>query len=163
MRVKESENADLKLNIQKTKIMASGSITSWQIKGEKVEIVIDFLFLGSTITVDSDCSHEIKRCLLLGRKAITNLDSIFKSRHHLPTNVCIVKAIVSSVVMYRRERWTIKKAEHCRIDAFQLWCWRRLLRVPWTARSKQSLLKKINSDYSLESLMLKLKLQYYLM
>ena len=128
-----------------------------------MEIVIDFLFLGSIITVDSDCSHEIKRCLLLARKAITNLDSIFKSRQHLPTNVCIVKAIVSSVVMYRCERWTIKKAEHCRIDAFQLWCWRRLLRVPWTARSKQSLLKKINSDYSLESLMLKLKLQYYLM
>ena len=127
-----------------------------------METVTDFIFLGARITVDGDCSHEIKRCLLLGRKTITNLDSIFKSRHHLPTNVCIVKAIVSSVVMYRRERWTIKKAEHCRIDAFQLWCWRRLLRVPWTARrSDQSIPKEISPEYSLEGLMLKLKLQYF--
>ena len=147
MKVKEaSEKADLKLNIQKTKIMASGPFTSWQIDGEKVETVTDFIFLGSKITADGDCSHEIKRHLLLGRKAMTNLDSVLKSRDiTLLTNVCIVKAMVFPVVMYGCESWTIKKAEHQRIDAFELWCWRRLLRVPWTARrSNQSILKEIN-------------------
>ena len=128
----ESEKAGLKLNIQKTKIMASGPITSWQIDGETVT---EFIFLGSKITADSDCSHEIKRCLLLGRKAITNLDSILKSKDiTLPTKVCLVKAMVFPVVMYGCESWTMKHAEHQRIDAFELWCWRRLLRVPWTAR-----------------------------
>ena len=144
MKVKEeSEKVGLKLNIQKMKIMASGSITSWQIDVETVETVTDFIFLGSKITVDGDCSHEIKRCLLLGRKAMTNLDSILKSRDiTLPTKVRLVKATVFPVVMYRCESWTIKKAEHQRIDAFELWCWRRLLRVPWTARrSNQSILK----------------------
>ena len=143
---KEKEKAGLKLNIQKTKIMASGPFTSWQIDGEKVETVTDFIFLGSKITADGDCSHEIKRHLLLGRKAMTNLDSILKSRDiTLLTNVCIVKAMVFPVVMYGCESWTIKKAEHQRIDAFELWCWRRLLRVPWTARrSNQSILKEIN-------------------
>ena len=136
MRMKqESKRAGLKLNIQKTKIMASGPINSWQIEGEKVEAVTDVIFLGSKITVDSDCSHEIKALLLLGRKAMTNLDSVLKSRNIiLPTNICIVKAMVFLVVMYGCETWTIKKAENRRIDAFKLWCWRRLFRVPWTAR-----------------------------
>ena len=133
MKVKEeSEKSGLKLNIQKTKIMASGPITSWEIDGETVS---DFIFRGSKITVDGDCSHEIKRCLHLGRKVMTNLDSIFKSRDiTLPTKVCLVKAMVFPVVMYGYESWTVKKAEHRRIDAFELWCWRRLLRVPWTTR-----------------------------
>ena len=159
----ESEKVDLKLNIQKSKIMASGPITSWQIDGETVETVTDFILGGFTITADGDCSHEIKRRLLLRRKVITNLDSIFKSRDiTLPTKVCLVKAIVFPVVMYGREGWTIKKAKCQRIDAFELWCWRRLLRVPWTARSSnQSILKKISPEYSLEGLMLKLKLQYF--
>ena len=142
MKVKEeSEKVGLKLNIQKTKIMASGPITSWQIVGETIETVIDFIFLGSKITADGDCSHEIKRFLLLGRKAMTNLDSILKSRDiALPTKVCLVNAIVFPVVIYRCENWTIKKAEHQRIDIFELWCWRRHLRVPWTARrSNQSI------------------------
>ena len=136
MKVKEeSEKVGLKLNIQKTKIMASSLITSWQIDGETVETVADFIFLGSKITADGDCSHEIKRCLLLGRKVMTNLDSILKSRDiTLSTKVCLVRAMVFSVVMYGCESWTIKKAECQRIDAFELWCWRRLLRVPWTAR-----------------------------
>ena len=158
MKVKEeSEKVGLKLNIQKTKIMASGSITSWQIDGETVA---DFIFLGSKITAGGDCSHEIKRHLLLERKVITNLDSILKSRDiTLPTKVHLVKAMVFPVVMYGYESWTIKKAEHRRIDAFELWCWRRLLRVPWTARrSIQSILKEISSEYTLEGLMLKLQL-----
>ena len=136
MKVKEeSEKVGLKLNIQKTKIMTSGPITPWQIDGETVEKVADFTFLGSKITADGDCSHEIKRCLLLGRKVMTNLDSILKSRDiTLPTKFCLVKAMVFPVVMYGFESWTVKKAEHQRIDAFELWCWRRLLRVPWTAR-----------------------------
>ena len=139
----ESENAGIKLNIQKTKIMASGPITSWQIDGETVETVSDFIFLGSKITAGGDCSHEIKRCLLLGRKAMTNLDSILKSRDMtLPTKVHLVKAMFFPVVLYGCESWTVKKAECRRIDAFELWCWRRLLRVPWTARrSNQSILK----------------------
>ena len=159
----ESEKAGLKLSIQKTKIMAFTPITSWQIEGEKVEVVTNFIFLGSKITVDSDCSHEIKRSLLLGRKARTNLDNILKNRDiTLPTVVCMVKGMVFPVVMYRCENWTIKKAEHQRIDAFELWCWRRLLRVLWTARrSNQSILKEINPKCSLEGLMLKLKLQYF--
>ncbi len=164
MKVKEeSEKVGLKLNIQKTKIMASGPITSWQIDGETVETVADFIFLGSKITADGDCSHEIKRRLLLGRKVMTNLDSIFKSRDiTLPTKVHLVKAMVFPVVMYGCESWTMKKAEHRRIDAFELWCWRRLLRVPWTARrSNQSILKEINPGISLEGMMLKLKLQYF--
>ena len=143
MKVKEeSEKVGLKLNIQKTKIMASGPITSWQIDGETVEIVSDFIFLDSKITADGDCSHEIKRCLLLGRKVMTNLDSIFKSRDiTLPTKVRVVKAMVFPVVMYGCESLTVKKAERRRIDAFELWCWRRLVRVPWTARrSNQSIL-----------------------
>ena len=163
MKVKEeSENAGLKLNI-KTKSMASGPITSWQIDWETVETVRDFIFLGSKITADGDCSHEIKRWLLLGRKAMANLDSILKSRDiTLPTKVCLVKVMVFPVVKYGCESWTIKKAEHQRIDAFELWCWRRLLRVPWTARrSNQSILKEISPGYSLEGLMLKLKLQYF--
>ena len=153
----------LKLNIQKTKIMASGPITSWQIGGETVETVTAFIFLGSKITADGDCSHEIKRHLLLGRKVMTNLDSILKSRDvTLPTKVHLVKAMVFPVVIYGCESWTIKKAEHRRIDAFELWCWRRLLRVPWTARrSNQPILKEISPEYSLEGLMLKLKLQYF--
>ena len=160
MKVKESEKVGLKLNIQKTKIMASGPITSWEIDGETVETVADFIFLGSKITADGDCSHEIKRRLLLGRKVMINLDSILKSRDiTLPAKVHLVKAVVFPVVMYGCESWTIKKAEHRRIDAFELWCWRRLLRVPWTARkSKQSTLKEISPEYSLEGLMLKLKL-----
>ena len=164
MKVKEeSEKVGLKLNIQKTKIMASGPITSWQIDGEIVETVADFIFLGSQITADGDCSHEIKRCLFLGRKAMTNLDSTLKSRDiTLPAEVHVVKAMVFPVVMYGCESWTIKQTEHQRIDAFELWCWRRLLRVPWTARrSNQSILKEISHDYSLEGLMLKLKFQYF--
>ena len=158
MKVKEkSEKVGSKLNIQKTKIMASGPITSWQIDGETVA---DFIFLASKITADGDCSHEIKRCLLLGRKVMTNLDSILKSREiTLPTKVRLVKAMVFPVVMYGCERWTTKKAELRRIDAFELWCWRRLLRVPWTARrSNQSILKEISPGCSLEGLILKLKL-----
>ena len=159
----ESERVGLKLNIQKTKIMAFGPITSWEIDGETVETVSDFIFGGSKITADGDCSHEIKRCLLLGRKAMTNLDGIVKSRDiTLPTKVYIVKAMVFPVVMYGCESWTIKKAKRQRIDAFELWCWRRLLRVPWTARrSNQSILKEISPRCSLEGLMLKLKLQYF--
>ena len=143
--------------------MASGPITSWQIYGETVETVIDFIFLGSKVTADGDCSHEIKRCLLLGRKIMTNLDNIFKSRNiTLPTKVHLVQAMVFPGVMYGCESWTVKKAEHWRIDAFELWCWRRLLRVPWTARrSNQSIVKEISPEYSLEGLMLKLKLQYF--
>ena len=159
----ESENVGLKLNIQKTKIMASVPISSWEIDGETVETVSDFIFLGSKITADGDCSREIKRCLLLGRKVMTNLDSILKSRDiTLSTKVHLVNAMVFLVVMYGCESWSIKKAEHRRIDAFELWCWRRLLRVPWTARrSNQSILKEISPEYSLEGLMLKLKLQYF--
>ena len=141
--------------------MASGPITSCWIDGETVETVTDFIFLGSKITADGDCSHEIKRCLLLARKVMTNLDSIFKSRDiTLPTKVCLVKAVVYPVVMYGCESWTVKKAECWKIDAFELWCWRRLLRVPWTARrSNQSILQEISPEYSLEGLMLKMKLQ----
>jgi len=163
MKVKEeSEKVGLKLDIQKTKIMASSPITSWQIDGETVETVSDFILGGSKITADCDCSHEIKRHLLLGRKAMTNLDSILKSRDiTLPRKVCLVKAMVFPVVMYGCESWTVKKAECWRIDAIELWCWRRLLRVPWTAsRSNQSILKKISPEYWLKGLMLKLKLQY---
>ena len=164
MKVKEeSEKVGLNLNIQKTKIMASGPITSWQVDGETVETVADFTFLSSKITADGDCSHEIKRCLVLGRKVMINLDSIFKSRDiTLPTKVHLVKAMVFPVVIYRCESWTIKKAERQRIDAFELWCWRRLLRVPWTTRrSNQSILKEISHGCSLEGLMLKVKLQYF--
>ena len=164
MKVKEeSEKVGLQLNIQKTKIMASDPITSWQIDGETVETVADFIYLGSKITADGDCSCEIKRHLLLGRKVMTNLDSIFKSRDiTLPTKVYVVKAMVFPVVMYGCESWTIRKSEHRRIDAFELWCWRRLLRVPWTARrSNQSILKEINPGCSLEGTMLMLKLQYF--
>ena len=145
------------------KIMASGPITSWETDGETVETVSDFIFLGSKITTDGDCSHEIKRRLPLGRKVMTNLDSIFKSRDvTLPTKFRLVKAMVFPVVMYRCESWTIKKAEHQGIDAFELWCWRRLLRVPWTARrSNQSILKEISPGITLEGMMLKLKLQYF--
>ena len=163
MKVKEeSEKVGLKLNIQKTKIMASGKINAWQINGETMEIVTDFIFEGLKITVDGDCSHEIKRRLLLGRKAMTNLDSTLESRDiTLLTKVHLVKALVFPVVMYGYEIWTIKKAEYRRIDAFELWCRRRLLRVPWTVRrSNQSILKEISPGYSLEGLMLKLKLQY---
>ena len=161
MKVKEeSEKAGLKLNIQKTKIMASGPITSWEIDGDTVETVRDFIFLGSKITADGDCSREMKRCLLLGRKVMTNLDSTLKSRDiSLPTKVRLVKAMVFPVIMYGCESWTVKKAERQKIDAFELWCWRRLLRVPWTVRrSNQSILKEISPVYSLEGLMLKLKL-----
>ena len=164
MKVKEeSEKIDLKLNIQKTKIMASGPITSWELDGETVETVADFIFLGSKITAVGDCSHEIKRRLLLGRKGMTNLESILKSRDIiLPTKVCLVKIWFIPVVMYGCESWTIKKAECRRIDAFELQCWRRLLRVPGTARRhNQSILKEISPEYSLEGLMLKLKLQYF--
>ena len=163
MKVKEkSETAGLKLSIQKTKIMASSPITSWQVDGETMETVTDFTFLQSKIIADGDCSHENRRCLLLGRKAMTNLDSILRSRAiSLLTKVHIVKAMVFSVVMYGCESWTIKKAECQRIDTLKLWCGRRLLRVPWTARkSNQSIQKEINPEYSLEGLMLKLKLQY---
>ena len=164
MKVKEeSEKAVLKLNIQKTKITASSPITSWQIDGETLETVADFIFGGSKITADGDCSHEIKTCLVLGRKVMTNLDSILKSRDiTLPTKVNLIKALVFPVVMYGCESWTIKKAEYQRIDAFDLWCWRKLLRVPWTARrSNQSILKEISVEYSLERLKLKLKLQNF--
>ena len=181
MKVKEdTEKVGLKLNIQKTKTIASGPITSWAIDGETLETVSDFIFLDSKITADGDCSHEIKRHLLLGRKVMTNLDSIFKSRDiTLPTKVCLVKAMVAQsrtrlkrlsssssmvfpVVMYGHESWTVKKAECQRIDAFELWCWRRLLRVPWTARiSNQSILKETSPGCSLEGLMLRLKLQYF--
>ena len=157
---KESEKVGLRLNIQKTKIMASSPITSWQIDGETVT---DFIFWGSKITADGDWSHEIKRHLLLGRKVMTNLESILKSQDiTLPTKFCRVKAMVFPVVTYGCESWTIEKAEHWRTDAFELWCCRRLFRVPWTARrSNQSILKEISPDYSLEGLMLKLKLQYF--
>ena len=164
MKVKEdSEKLGLKLNIQKTKIMASSLITSWQIDGETVETVADFIFGGSKITADGDCSHEIKRRLFLGRKVMTSLDSILKSGDiTFSTKVCLVKAMVIPVVMYGCESWTIKKAEHRRIDAFELWCWRRLFRVPWTARrSNKSILQEISPGCSLEGLMLKLKLQYF--
>ena len=161
MKVKEeSEKFGLKLNVQKTKIMASGPITSWQIDGETVS---DFILGGSKITADGDCSHETKRHLLLGRKVMTNLDSILRSKDiTLPTKVHLVKAMVCPLVMYGCESWTVKKAEHQRIDAFELWYWRRLLRVPWTLRrSNQSILKEISPGCSLEGLMLKLKLQYF--
>ena len=164
MKVKdESERVGLKLNIQKMKIMASGPITSWEIDGETVETMSDFIFLGSKTTADGDCSHEIKRRLLLGRKVMTNLDSIFKSRDiTLPTKVHLVKGMVFPVVMYGCESWTIEKAALGRIDAFELWCWRRFLRVSWsTRRSNQSILKKISPGCSLEGMMLKLKLQYF--
>ena len=158
----ESEKVGLNLNIQKTKIMASGPITSWEIDGETVETVADFIFLGSKITADGDCGHEIKRRLLLGRKVMTNLDSIFKSRDiTLPTKVRLVKAMVFPVVMYGCESWTVKKAKRQRIDAFELWCWRRLLRVPWTARRSNQSILKISPGISLEGMMLKLKLQYF--
>ena len=164
MKVKEeSEKVGLKLNIQKTKIMASSPITSWQIDGETVETVLNFIFWGSKITAGGDCSHEIKRCLLLRRRVMTNLDSILKSRDiTLPTKVCLVKAMVFPIGMYQYESWTIKKAERQKIETFELWCWRRLLRVPWTGRrSNQSILKEISPRCLLEGLMLKLKLQYF--
>ena len=164
MKVKEeSEKVGLKLNIQKTKIMASNTITLWQIDGETVEIVSEFIFWGSRITAVGDCSQETKRRLFLGRKVMTNLGSIFKSRDITwPTKVHLVKAMVFPVVMYGCENWTMKKAQCQRIDAFELWCWRRLLRVPWTARrSNQSMLKEISPGCSLEGMMLKLKLQYF--
>ena len=163
MKVKEErEKLGLKLNIQKTRIMACGPITSWEIDGETVETVSDFIFEGSQITADGDCSHEIKRRLLLGRKVRTNLDSILKSRDIiLPIKVHLAKAMVFPVVMYGCESWTVKKAERRRIDAFELWCWRRLLRGPWAARrSNQSILKEISPGCSLKGMMLKLKLQY---
>ena len=163
MRAKEeSEKAGLKVDIKKTKILWSGRITSWQTERQKVEEVTDFLFLGSKITVDGDCSHEIRRQLLLGRKAMTNLHNMLKSKEiTLLTKVWIVKAIVFPVVMYGCESWTLKKAERQKIDAFELWCWRRLLRVPWKARSNQPISKEVNPEYSLEGWMLKLKLQYF--
>jgi len=164
MKVKEeSEKVGLKPNIQKIRIMASGPITSWRIDGETMETVTDLIFLDSKITADGDCSHEIERRLLLGREAMTNLDSIFKGRDiTLPRKVHLVKAMVFPVVMYGCESWTIKKAECRRIDAFELWCGRRVLRVSWTARrSNQSILKEISPEYSLEGLMLKLKLQHF--
>ena len=164
MKVKEeSEKVGLKLNIQKMKIMASGPVTSCEIDRETVETVSDFILGGSKITTDGDCSHEIKRRLLLGRKVLINLDSILRSRDiTLPTKVHLVKPMVFPVVMYGCESWTVKKAERRRIDAFELWCWRRLLRVPWTARrSNQSILKEISPKYSLEGVMLKLKLQHF--
>ena len=159
----ESEKVGLKLNFQKTKIMASGPITSWQIDEGKMETITDFIFLGSKVTADGNCSHEIRRCSLLVRKAVTNLDSILKSRDiTLPTKVRLVKTVVFPGVMYGCESWTMKKAERRRIDAFELWCWRRLLRVPWTARtSNQSILKEISPGISLEGIMLKRKLQYF--
>ena len=163
MKVKvESEKVGLKLNIQKKKFMASGPITSWEIDGETVETVSDFIFWGSKFTADGDCSHEIKRHLLPGRKVMTNLDSILKRRDlTLPTKVHLVKSMVFPVVMYGCESWTVKKAEHRRIDDFELWCWRRFLRVPWTARrSIQSILKEISPGCSLEGMTLNLKLQH---
>ena len=163
MKVKEeSEKVGLKLNIQKTKIMASGPITSWEIDGETVETASDFIFLGSKITADGDCSHEIKRHLLRGRIVISNLDSVLKSRDiTLPTKVHLVRAMVFPVVMHGCESWTIKKAEHRRIDAFELWCWRRLLSVPWTERRSNQSILKISPGISLEGMMLRLKLQYF--
>ena len=161
MKVKvESEKVGLKLSIQKTKGMASGPITSWEIDGETVETMSDFLGGSSQITADGDCIHDIKRCLLLGRKVLTKLDSILKSRDiTLPTKVRLVKAMVFPVAIYGCESWTVKKAERWRIDAFKLWCWRRLLRVPWTARRSNQSILKISSGISLEGMMLKLKLQ----
>ena len=164
MKVKEeSEKVGLKLNIQKTKIMESGPITSWEIDGDTVETVLDFIFLDSNIPADGDFSNEIKPRLLIGRKVMTNLDNIFKNRDiTLPTKVCLVKAMVFPVVMYGCDSCTVKKAERRSIDAFELWCWRRLLRVPWTARrSNHSILKEISPGISLEGMMLKLKLQYF--
>ena len=164
MKVKEErEKVGLKLNIQKMMIIASGPITSWEIDGETIETVSYFILGGSKIIVDGDCSHEIKRRLLLGRQVMANLESIFKSKDITwPTNVRLVKAMVFPVVMYGCQSWTVKKAEHRRIDDFELWCWRRLLRVPWTARrSNQSILKEISCGYSSEGMMLKLKLQYF--
>ena len=158
----KSEKVDLKLNLQKMKITASGPITSREIDGQRVETVSDFIFLSSKITADDDCSHEIKRCLLLGRKVMTNVDSVFKSRDiTLPTKVRLVKAMVFPVVMYGCESWTMKKAECQRTDAFELWCWRRLLRVPWTARRSNQSILEISPGCSLEGLLLKLKLQYF--
>ena len=158
-----SENADLKFSIQKTKVMTSGPITSWQIDGDTMETVKNFILGGSNITADGDCSHEIKRCLLLGRKDMISLDNILKSRNStLPTKIHPVKSMFFPVVMYGCESWKITKAEHQRIDVFELWCWRRLLRIPWTARRfNQFILKEISPEYSLEGLMLKLKLQYF--
>ena len=163
MKVKEeSEKVGLKLNIQKTKILASGPINLWQIDGETMETVRDLIFWGSKITADSDCSQEIKRCVLLGRKATISLDSILKSRHHFADKGPSSKVMVFPVVMYGCGSWTVKKAERRRIDAFELWCWRRLLRVPWTVRrSNQSILKETSTVCSLEGLMLKLKVQYF--
>ena len=164
MKIKEeNEKVGVKLNIQKTKIMASGPTTSWEIDEETMETVRDLICRGCKITADGDCRHEIKRCLLLGRKAMTNLDSILKSRDiSLLIKMHIVRAMVFPVIMYGCESWTIKIAESQRIDAFELWCWRRLLRIPWIARgSNQSILKEISPEYSLEGLMLKLKLQYF--
>ena len=166
MKVKEeSAKVGLKLNIQKTKIMASHPVTACQMDGETVDTATDFILGAPKITADGDCSHEIKRRLLLGRKVMTNVDSILKTRDiTLPTKVHLVKAIVFPVIMYGCESWTIKKAEHRKIDAFELWCWRRLMTVPWTARSsnlRSSILKEISSEYSLEGLMLKLKLQHF--
>ena len=163
MKVKEERGkAGLKLNIQKTKVVVSGPITSWQMDGETMETATDFILRGSKITADGDCSHETKRCLLLGRKAMTNLDSIFKSRDiTFPTKVRLVKAMVFPVDVYGCESWTIKKAECRRSDAFELWCWRRLLRVPWTARRSNQSILKISSGISLEGMMVKLKLQYF--
>ena len=164
MKVKEeSEKVGLKVNIQKTKIMASGPVISWQIDGETMETMTDFIFLLSQITANGDCSHEIKRCLLLGRKAMTHLESLLKTRDiTLLTKIHLVKAMVFPIVMFGCESWTIKKSEHRRIVAFEIWFWRRLLRVPWAARrSNQSILKEISPEYSLEGLMLKLKLQYF--
>ena len=163
MKVKEqSEKVGLKLNIQKMKTVASGPIISWEIDGETVETVADFIFLGCKMTADGDCSHEIKRRLLLGRKVMTNLDSILKSIGiTFPTKICLTKAMVFPVVMYACKSWTLKQAGCQRIDTSQLWCWRRLLRVSWTARSNQSILKEISPEHSLEGLMLKLKFQYF--
>ena len=163
MKVKEeSEKVSLKLNIKKTKIMASGPITSWEMDGETVETVSDFILGGSKITAGGDCSHEIKRCLLLGRKVMTNLGSVLRSRDIiLPTKVHLVQAMVFPVVMYLCETWTVKKAEHRKIDGFKLWCWRRLLKVPWTARRSNESILKISPGCSLEGLTLKLKLQYF--
>ena len=158
----ESEKVGLKLNVQKTKIMASRPITSWQIDGKTMETVTDIIILVSKITAEDDCSPEINRHLLLGRKVMANLQSVLKSRDiTLPSKIHLVKAIVFPVVMYGCENWTIKKAKLQRIDAFELWCWRRLLRVPWTARFNESILKEISLEYSLKGLMLKLKLQYF--
>ena len=164
LKVKEdSEKVGLKLNIQKTKIIGSGPITSWQIDGEAMETVADFIFWGSKVAADGDCNHEIRKCLLLGRKAMTNLDNILKSRDiTLPTKVSLVKGMVFPMVMYGYQSWSVKKGQCRRIDAFEVWCWRRLWRVPWTARrSNQSILKEISPECSLEGLMLKLKLQYF--